>query len=136
MYKRKVRDSHGNWAQVILFSELNIPDNIKYPTPEAIAFKFFERIPDIGFGAIGRVNDEDQQRLKDLLMIVFTLMPPKQQIVIYRRFYQNKTLKQISKEIGISCSAVFSLEKNGLKTLRRIILDKKLKVKKVSNKKG
>ena len=135
-YKRKVQDSHGNWAQVILFSELNIPDSIKYPTPEAIAFKFFERIPDIGFGRTDRINEEDQERIKDYLMVAFTLMTPKQQIVIYRRFYQNKTLLQIAKEVGISVPAVFSLEKNALKTLSRIILGKNFKLKKRSNKKG
>ena len=137
MFRRKVRDSHGHWGEITYFSELNIPDCIKEPTPEAIANVFLLRVPDIGFGETNRVNAEDKERLSDYLRVVFTLMTPKQQIVIYRRYYQNKTLVEISKEVGISIQGVASLEKNALITLRRIMLeDEPLKLEKQSNIKG
>ena len=122
IFPRRVRDSAGNWGRIIYFSELNIPDTIKEPTPEVIAWRFLEALPDYGWGDTERHNDEEKQRMINLLRVAIVLLPPKQQIVIYKRFFQDKPTTKIAKELGIGRQRVSSLIQRALKNIK-IVFD-------------
>lgn len=122
MFPRRVRDSQGNWGRIIYFSELNIPETIKEPTPEVIAWRFLEALPDYGWGDTERHTDEEKQRMIDLLRVAIVLLPPKQQIILYKRFFQNKSTSQIAREIGIGRQRVSSLIHRALKNIK-IVFD-------------
>lgn len=118
-------DSQGHRAEFILFSELNPPEHITNPTPEDMLGGVFDLLPDIGFGDTSRYNTEDQQATINALRSAFTLLTVKQRGVIYKKFYQNKSIQEIAKEMSISHSATYRLLNRAIKDLKYLLLKDK-----------
>ncbi|MFA6006064.1 MAG: sigma-70 family RNA polymerase sigma factor [Patescibacteria group bacterium] len=123
--RRFQHDSEGHRAEFILFSELNPPKHIKNPTPEDMLGGVFDSLPDIGFGDTSRYNTDDQQATINALRSAFTLLTVKQRGVIYKKFYQNKSIQEIAKEMGISHSATYRLLNRAVKDLKYLLLKDK-----------
>ena len=126
MKKRRFQyDSTGKRAEIILFSELNIPSNISNPTPEDMLGGAIDLLPDIGFGETNRFTEEEQVETVNALRVAFTLLTEKQRAVIYKKFYQNKNGQAIARELNISPAATYRLIDRAIKDLQKLMLKKK-----------
>jgi RNA polymerase sigma factor (sigma-70 family) len=138
MFKRRVKDSQGNWGQIILFSELSNPDGNSEEGNESmgveeIAENFISHIPNLGFGDTNSVNDEEKERYINLLKFAFTLLTPKQQLVVYLYFYKNKNYTEISRIVKVSPSAIRQDMQVAIKNLRKVLLGGEKELKKRRN---
>jgi RNA polymerase sigma factor (sigma-70 family) len=138
MFRRRVKDSQGNWGEIILFSELSNPDGSSEEggeqlSVEEIAEKFISHIPNLGFGETSSINESEKKRYIDLLKFAFTLLTPKQQMVVYLYFYKNKNYSEISRVVNVSPSAIRQLMKVAIKNLREVLLDEKGNLQKTPN---
>jgi RNA polymerase sigma factor (sigma-70 family) len=139
MFRRRVKDSQGNWGEIILFSELSNPDKQgddgEQLSTEEIAENFISHIPRIGMGDIDSENDEEKEKYKKLLKFAFTLLPPKQQYVVYLYYYKNKNYSEIARTVGVSPSAIRQIMKVSIMNLREVILEDKPNLQKSANNK-
>ncbi len=128
MFRRRVQDSQGNWGEIILFSELQNPECGKADgeelSTEEIAERFISHTPNFGFGDADTINRDDREEYKNLVRCAFTLLPPKQQYVVYQYYYENKTYSDIARLVGVSPSAIRQIMKVAIRNLKDTLLNK------------
>jgi hypothetical protein len=121
MKRRLSYDSQGNRAEIILFSELNIPEDSNMK-PEDILGGCFDTLPDIGFGDPNRPNPDSQKDTISALRLAFTLLTARQRTVVYKKYYQGKTNSDIARELHITSKVVGCIAETAVKNLKYFLV--------------